>query len=287
MTILLLVICMGCGGMSNPLPLRASIPVPTPSPTPSPTPTPTPSPIPIPNPSVPLNENWHFSSATNNVFSIDAALGRGPGTIEGAAYINEGSTCFWATVNQGDWMALMPLSGTIDSQNQVTMHSAAINGSVLSLTGNMAADGSALTGVRYVITGCGADKAGDAEGKRYQPVTGTYKGVLTLNGEQLATTVEVVQSATANVANPFQQSGIVTLPFLLSGTVTITGTHCSETWQTNIYSGILGNSLGLLSSVSDTDITGYADPDGMNLTVESYPYTDACSAGATGTLQRQ
>jgi hypothetical protein len=283
MTILLLVICMGCGGASNPLPLRASIPFPTPSPTP----TQTPPPIPVPDPTVPLNENWHFSSATNDAFAIDAALTRGSGTIEGAAYINEGSACFFVTVNRGDWMALTPLSGTIDSQNQVTMHSAAINGSVLSLTGSMSADGSALTGVRYVVTGCGADKTGDAEGKRYQPVTGTYKGVLTLNGEQLATTVDVIQSATANVANPFQQSGIATLPFLLSGTVTIAGTHCSETWQTNIYSGILGNRLDLLSTISDTDISGFADPDAMNLTVESYPYTDDCSAGATGTLQRQ
>lgn len=280
-TLLLLVICMGCGGASNPLPLRASIPVPAPSPTQ------TPSAIPVPDPTVTLNENWHFISATSHTFAIDAALTRELGTIEGAAYINEGSACFFVTVNRGDWMALTPLSGTIDSRNQVTMHSASINGAVLSLTGSMSPDGSALTGVRYVVTGCGADKTGDAEGTRYQPVTGTYKGVLTLNGEQLAATVEVVQSETANVANPFQQSGIVTLPFLLSGKVTITGTHCSEAWQTNIYSGILGNRLVLLSSVSDTDISGYADPDAMNLTVESYPYTDACSAGATGTLQRQ
>ncbi|HEX6879606.1 MAG TPA: hypothetical protein VF135_04510 [Terriglobales bacterium] len=268
--LVLAVTLAGCGGGAP----KSGVFVPPPGPTPGPTS----NPVPVPNASVALNENWHFQSVTDSRFSIDGAFGRGSGKFEGAAYINDSSSCFWIPNGNpgGSWFAVMPLYGTIDDQGQISMHSDALNGKVLALTGSMSSDGTALTAGQYEITGCGDAKAGEISGMKYKFIDGTYRGIMTLNGEELVTTVELKQGA---FANPF--------PFQLTGTVTISGAGCSESWALGHMSRVYGKELFLYSDDIDVSVYGAVDPDALNLEISSYPYTDDCSAGATGTLHKQ
>ena len=257
---------VGCGGGGAPL-QEASVPR---------------TPTSQPTPQVTLDENWHFDSLADSQFSIEAALGRDAGTVEGKAYINDSSQCFWVTNKAGTQMALASLAGTIDAQGEVSMKSESINGRILTITGTMAADGSSLTAAQYQISGCGDTKQGDLEARKYKPLTGTYLGVLVLNGENLNTTLEVTQAAKANVDSLSTNEA-----FSLTGTLTISGVHCSENWTLS-HSDLLGNKLALQPADGpEGSINGSMDPDAMTLNLESYPYDDDCSVGASGTLQKQ
>jgi hypothetical protein len=166
----------------------------------------------------------------------------------------------------------------IDDQGHLSIQSGSIHGSVLTVTGTLSPDGTVFQSGTYKITGCGDTKTGDVTGRQYKPLTGTFRGIMTLNGKELTTTVEVTQALTANPA-----------PFTLTGTVTIASDTCSETWTiAPDYSNILGSRFDIRPySGPEVQLLGFTDPDAKNLTVLSYYYLDDCSAGATGTLQRQ
>jgi hypothetical protein len=240
-----------------------------------------------PNVTGPLDENWFFEATMDHTLWVHAALHQEAGSISGTAFVEDFVGCFMKLdpVTQSSGFALQTLVGTVDAQNQVTMTSVSFNGQVITMTGTLSSDKSAITkGSFSIANGCANGKNGQIAGKKYHSLTGTYSGVLTRNGDQFTTTMQLMQA-------PIATNGY----FVLSGEVTIAGPNCSEDWPIaysfdSVWSSnVIGKRLDARTSgpVFDTDVSGFTDPDAMNLDVESYPYTDSCTIGAAGTLHRQ
>lgn len=240
-----------------------------------------------PNVTGPLDENWFLEATVDRTLWVHAALHQEAGTISGTAFIEDFVGCFMKlnTVDQSSWFALQTLVGTVDANNQVTLTSVPFNGQVITMTGTLSSDKSAITNGSFSIAnGCANGKNGQFTGKKYHSLTGTYSGVLTRDGDQFTTTMQLTQA-------PIATNGY----FVLSGEVKITGPNCSEDWPI-VYSvdsvwssNVVGKRLDVRTAgtVFDTDVSGFTDSDAMNLDVESYPYTDSCSIGVAGILHRQ
>src|ERR1035438_10582211 len=119
-------------------------------------------------------ENWHFDVSTS-ALTIDAALTLSSNSIVGVAHFQS----YTAATDCPAFFDDLPLTGTINTQGQVSAKSSPVKGAVLSLTGTLAPDHASLSNGTYRFSGgCMSGVAGPLTGVKVKPLTGLYTGTM-------------------------------------------------------------------------------------------------------------
>jgi hypothetical protein len=174
-----------------------------------------------------LTSNWEFNTlypgnVPQNILYVGALSGQGT-SITGVLRTN---TCFSA--NQD-----IAFTGSEDTKGNLTLTSTNLPGSVVTLTVAVTPANSAVaSGLgTLAITGSApcALASTSIAGNGFAPLTGPFAGTLTSTSSATVTaTATVTQSASANSDGVFAESG----------TITITGTGCTNTFPfSNFFAG--------------------------------------------------
>jgi hypothetical protein len=162
------------------------------------------------------------------------------------------------------------LSGTIDSQGNVSVTSSSWNSQVLTFTGVLDSARSSLSRGNYAFKGgCADGESGTITGVKFKPVTGSYSGNL---------------SSIAVAAN-LKQSPAITGGFLqVTGTVTYSTPTCSEVF-TITDSELSGQFIQLSLTAKDgTSTLVYGNMDSQASQLDLADYDGNCGGGGVGIL---
>ncbi|ADW68025.1 hypothetical protein AciX9_0958 [Granulicella tundricola MP5ACTX9] len=182
-------------------------------------------------------------------------------------------------------------TGTTDANGNLKLTSAAFNGSTLSLTGTLAADGKTLTNATYSVTGgsCGfpvvaGTAAVAATATQYAAITGAYAGNFTdSDGDVIPVSGNFTQSTAPDANGVYHLTGNATFPgnpCLTSPAIvdsTVTGSMLSTTYSQT--------ANGMTNTVV---ANGTFNADASILTVTDWTISGACgSAHGTGLFSKQ
>jgi hypothetical protein len=229
-----------------------------------------------------FTQNWELAPTDGMVKIIRAALNMTGSFVEGAAIVVDTHGCFFKDLGGGSSSpASIYFSGALSADGSISTSSSPYNGQIFSFHGTLSNDGATITAASYQVKGgCADGEVGGLLGTRIQSLTGTYSGTMMLNGNPLATTVQLTQSVQTDSDGKFH----------FTGTYKINGTGCSVEYPLlTTQSVILGKELWLYTNdpYFDGILFGQPNADASQLDLEGYPYVDGCTAGAMGTLQRQ
>jgi hypothetical protein len=218
-------------------------------------------------------ESWHFDVSSSSL-TIDAALTLSSNSITGIAHFQS----YTVSDPCPGFFDDLPLSGTIDGQDHVSIKSSAVMGVVLSLNGVLASDHASLSNGSYQFTGgCMDGTTGPLTGVKVEPLTGLYAGTMHWPGNTATVSAQLTQ------ASPSDRHGF----FGLSGTVTLENS-CAETFTLNGAS-VVGSVVHLYSNTGTglEALTGVMDPQAQQIELDDYIYSDDCIADAHGIVTRQ
>jgi hypothetical protein len=225
LALLVAVLFCGCGGASGR----------TPASSPS-------APSSAPHPPIALG-NWQFA-ATSTVageapLTFAGSIGQAGATINGALHV-DGSNCF-------DPLTTLSLTGAVTADS-TSLTSAAINGQVVTFTGNF--DDSNYNGTYRINGGCAAGQQGSLAGINVLNIGNDLSGTFTNSAQKTFNVVGTI--AQSNIASPAGSFGI-------TGTATF-GTPCLSTGtiQPGTFpsgSFILGRSVALEVQTSNGILT--------------------------------
>jgi hypothetical protein len=223
------------------------------------------------SPSPLLADNWQFNGKVGGR-EIGAALNITESTIAGAAHVfdNGAPHCY-------DFYQGISLSGSIDSQGNVSVSSSQSSGQVLTFTGILNSDRSSISLGNYAFRGgCASGDSGLLTGQKFKPVAGVYRGILN-NPTPIALAANLTQSSKVS-GNGF---------LLVSGTVTYTSPSCSEEFAITT-SQLAGRFIQLYLAAKDgktTWVYGNVNPEADQ--IELADYDGSCGGGGTGVLTRK
>jgi hypothetical protein len=174
-----------------------------------------------------LTSNWEFNTlypgpVPQNILYVGALSGQGTG-ITGVLRTN---TCFSA--NQD-----IAFTGNEDTKGNLTLTSTNLPNNVVAITAAVTPANSAVASGLGTLTITGsapcAPVTASIAGNGFAPLTGTFAGTLSSTSSATVTaTASLTQSASANADGLFAESG----------TITITGTGCTNTFPfSNFFAG--------------------------------------------------
>lgn len=217
-------------------------------------------------------DNWNFTG-TPATREIGAALHLSASAISGTAHVfdNGNAPCY-------DLHQSIPLSGTIDSQGNVSVTSPSVVGQVLSFTGVLSADRSSISSGNHAFTGgCAGGDSGSWTGVKFKPVTGAYGGTLA-SGSPVSASAKLTQSPTLG------SDGFLHV----NGTVTYTNPDCNEEF-TITDSQLAGRFIQLTLTARDGSTTVvYGNVDSEASQIQLADYDGGChGVGGVGFLTQE
>jgi hypothetical protein len=252
----------GCGGTPRSAPAG---PAPAPS-TPAQTP---------PAPQI-TSGNWQFTAPSTvpgkPPLTFAGSIGHAGVAVNAILHVG-GSSCF-------DQSTAIGLTGTVTSDG-TTLTSAALNGQVVTLTGNLA--GSAFNGTYRINGGCAAGEQGPLSGFNVWNIGVDLSGTFTNSAQKTFKVVgEIAQGSSASPEGSFVITGTATFdtPCFSAGTIQ-SGTFPSGSF-------ILGTSIVLEVETNNGLLTflGTLDPDASGGVQGDYTVTGgSCDDSGTAVLQ--
>lgn len=163
--------------------------------------------------------NWNLtatSTVVSNTSYIGGSLASSGGKVTGVFHISH-SSCF-------DLLADLPVTGTINSSNHVSITSAALNGQVITALLEVPAGISTMTGTYAIKGGCADGDVGNINGNIVPDISGSWSGrLLSFSNDSVQqVNVHLAQSQTANSDGFYVLSGTVDFPIskcFTSGTI--------------------------------------------------------------------
>ncbi len=222
---------------------------------------------------VSANESWHFTAQSTDSLAlvIEAALLFDDARVSGIAHITDGS-CFL-------FRDTIEISGSVDSNNKIHLVTIASQGSTVTIDATLSQDRLSMVDGTYKIDGgCADGYVGTISAARVNALDGHYNGTLSLGDTTIPVTADMTQ---AQLADP------VSGWFLITGTLTMSGTQCAARFS--LQGEMIGNYVALYSSSATglEGLIGRVDLDGQQISIDDYLYSDDCTAGYVGVLQRQ
>jgi hypothetical protein len=227
-----------------------------------------------------LTGNWQASSAAPAAAKLPTLSGELTGSalaVSGIFHAAAAGACVKPST-------AIALSGQSDDRNVLTL-TGPLAGGMLTLTGNVAADGKSLSGATYNVTGgsCAFPAAAAATMQAYSSVTGTYTGSFSdAGGHVIDITATLTQTPASDTTGNFQLSGSGTFPNnpCFSSPVTVSNAQVTGGSFTQTYADPV-----TLNSVT---ATGTFSTDATTLTVTNWTLTGSCGPDTgTGVLTRQ
>ncbi|MBZ5722897.1 MAG: hypothetical protein LAO03_21360 [Acidobacteriia bacterium] len=219
-----------------------------------------------------LPGNWQFTGLGSR--QISASLILTNTIITGTAHI------FFNLAGCSGFFQPIPLTGTINAQDNISVTSSVVDGSVLSFTGTLSPDHSSISGGTYRFRGgCVDGESGPLTGVQVSQVVGVYSGTMAggPNGS-VAVSALLTQSQSTDV-NGF---------FPVNGTVAVASSACPASFS--LYGAVVvGNVIYLYSNTGSglQGLSGTVDFGATQISLYDYLYLGDCIAGASGTLQLQ
>lgn len=236
-------------------------------------------PVPTEN-SQAITGNWQISSTAAAASRLPALSGELTGSqsaITGIFHSNSATSCVPPTT-------AIDLTGQAYATNAVTL-TGALAGGVLTIAGNLAADGKSLTQTTYNVTGgpCAFASQADATAQAYSSVTGTYAGTLSdSSGPVISITASLTQTSAPDANGNFQ----------ISGTGSFPDSSCFSSPVSVSNSQVTGGSVSLTYTdpVKQNSVTasGTFSQDASTLTITNWVLSGPCgSDSGTGVFTRQ
>lgn len=191
---------------------------------------------------VPVSGNWAFKPALSGTPTTPAVL---PPFVAGSVIVS-------GTQISADVLTLLivtgacpitsppdvTLAGTVQ-KSQISLTSAAWNGSLFTVTGSVSADGQSITASWSAKGGCVDGQSGSFLGSYVPSITGTWTGTASNLPNTLSSMTTPSPLNDASLTFQLQQSSTSAgYAFPLSGTVTVSGTSCGFTHGTLMQSPI-------------------------------------------------
>lgn len=176
--------------------------------------------------------NWAFTAANQQ---LDLNLGFTQGSYETVSAVGRlhGVACISPATD-------ILLTGSVSATNQMTLVSSPLNGSTVTLRGQLAADSSGMAGTTLTFSGgqCASLGTKAVTATQYSPIGGTYTGnFIDADGNLLAVSAFLEQTTQPNADGQFTLSGTATFPpntcFVQQPTLTqsvVTGSSLSMTY---------------------------------------------------------
>jgi len=219
-----------------------------------------------------LSGNWSFASA-NNAAILNTGFTQGAyETVSAVARLN-GVSCVSPSTD-------ILLTGSVTATNQMTLVSAPFSGTVLTLKGDVAADGKGIADASWNFAGgnCAALGSASVTATAYSNIAGTYTGSFTdAGGNPLAVSAFLQETTQPNQDGQFSLSGTASFPpntcFVDQPTMTqsmVTGNLLSMTY-TDPGSGAVLTASGTFNSAA------------TQLTISSWSIAGGSCDGDSGT----
>jgi hypothetical protein len=180
------------------------------------------NPAPI-TPSTTGTGNWSFESFIAGPGGANYAFGGSlidsGGALSGVLHIDQ--SCF------GLYATDVPYTGTLDSENNITINSSPVDGQVLSVQGTLSADAFTINHLTFSVNGsCSGNIVGTTDpfvleaGFQVPSLTGTWMGSgASLGLDGVTITEQLTQSPTPDAHGDYA----------LTGTITVAGISCFST----------------------------------------------------------
>ncbi|HEX4038215.1 MAG TPA: hypothetical protein VHX37_09160 [Acidobacteriaceae bacterium] len=180
-----------------------------------------------------LSGNWAFIPATNNAVSLNLGFTQGAyETVSAVARLN-GVSCVGSSTN-------IQLTGSVNGSNQMTLISSPFSGTILTLKGAVAVNGSAIGNATWSFTGgsCASLGTASVNATNYSTIGGTFTGnFLDGSGNQLPVSAFLQQTTQPDSNGQFSLSGTASFPtntcFVQQPALTsslVTGSNLSMTY---------------------------------------------------------
>lgn len=215
--------------------------------------------------------NWSFANSSNVVLN----LGFTQGAYETVSAVGRltGSSCVSAATD-------IPLTGSVDGNNNVTLISSPFGGTTLTIKGEVAANGKGMAAATWAFAGgqCASLGTASVTATNYNTIGGTYVGTfLDSNNNSMGVSAFLQQTTQPDQDGQFSVSGSATFPanscFTAQPTVTsslVTGDSLSMTY-TDPGSGAVLTATGSFNSAA------------TQLTIASWTITGGSCNGDAGT----
>ena len=179
-----------------------------------------------------LAGNWTFAPASSGVM---LTLGFTQGAYETVSAVGrlQGTSCVSSQTN-------ILLTGSVDGNNNTTLVSSPFGGTILTIKGQVAANGKGMAAANWAFAGgnCGPLGKADVTATNYSTIGGTYQGTFVdQNNDQLPVSAFLQQTTQPDGNGQFSISGTATFPsngcFTEQPTVTsslVTGSSLSMTY---------------------------------------------------------
>ena len=233
---------------------------------------------------VSISGNWEMHSSSAQAATLPelaGAFSTSNGAVTAVFHTLAANACLPSS-------SFVEASGTIDSKGNVKMTSANFNGSVMTISGVLAADGKSLTNAAYTVAGGSCGFPGTAAvpmtATQYAAISGNYAGTFTdSDGDSIPVTGAFTQS-TAPDAN-----GV----YHLTGNANFPGNPCL-TSPAIVDSTVSGNMLSTMYSQTANGVTntvvanGTFSADASTLTVTGWTLAGGCGTETgTGIFSKQ
>ncbi len=215
--------------------------------------------------------NWQFASTDAVASKLPMLSGELTGTsaaITGVLHSDATADCVAPA-------ASIPVKGSANAANLVTLTGAGVAGGTLKVTGTLAADGKSLSNAAYTVVGgsCAFTAKAQAVADAYSPITGTYTGNFSdANGQVIAIVANLSQTPGSDPNGNFQ----------LSGTATFPNNPCFVSPVSIANSQVTGGSFTLTytDAVTLNSVTaaGTFSTDGRTLNATNWTLTGPCGA---------
>lgn len=179
-----------------------------------------------------LAGNWSFAPATGGV-TLNIGVTQGAYETVSAVGRLSGTSCVSAQTN-------ILLTGSVDSNNDLTLVSSPFGGTTLTIKGQLAANGLGMAGANWAFAGgsCAALGTANVTATNYAQIGGTYQGTfLDASGNQLPVSALLQQTSQPDGNGQFSLSGTAEFPsntcFVQQPSVTsslVTGSSLSMTY---------------------------------------------------------
>jgi len=221
--------------------------------------------------SISVTGNWQLSStasAAARLPQLSGALTGSGSAISGIFHADSASACVSPSTP-------IPVTGSANAQNAITLTGASLAGGILTVTGTLASDGKSIANAAYNVAGgtCAFAAAAPATAQVYASIDGTYAGSFSdSTGIVVGVTAQLTQTPGSDTDGNFQLSGTgnfnnpcFTNPVQISnsqvtgGSFTLTYAD-SKTLNTVVVSGTFSTS-GQTLTVTAWTLTGPCGPD--------------------------
>lgn len=219
-----------------------------------------------------VSGNWAFTPATPGV-ALNVGFMQGAyETVSAVARLN-GASCISPSTD-------IVLSGSVDALNNLTLVSSPFNGTTLTLRGQIAANGQAMTAASWRFAGgeCGQLGAENVTATDYSAISGTYSGSFTdTDGNSLPVSALLEQTTQPNSDGQFT----------LSGTAQFPSNTCFAQQPTLTQSQVTGGSLSMTysdpGSKAVLTASGTFNSPATLLTISAWSISGGNCSGDSGT----